>query len=95
MRLFIKTAAFYAIALLAVPLLFFLGLEQFLKWLDVGEQRDYFHQFTINDVPYYQENPAFIEQFYPRSLGITPIEQVFSADPDNQEIGRASCRERV
>ena len=86
MRLFIKTAAFYAIALLAVPLLFFLGLEQFLKWLDVGEQRDYFHQFTINDIAYYQENPAFIEQFYPRSLGITPIEQVFSADPDNQVL---------
>lgn len=75
---------FYFIALVVVPALFFLLLELGLRLLGTGKSYDYFHEVDINGQAYFQDNPVFIEQFYPASLDIEPLENTFSAahDPD-------------
>lgn len=81
-----KNLVFYLIALIGVPAVFFLGVEQSLKFAGVGDSQDFFKILEINGQNYYQDNPAFIHQFYPASLGITPIENTFSVLPDDQTI---------
>ena len=81
-----KNLLFYLIALIGVPAAFFIIVEQGLKFAGIGAPQDFFKILNINGQDYYQDNPAFIHQFYPASLGITPIENTFSALPDDQTI---------
>ena len=81
-----KNLLFYLIALIGVPAAFFIIVEQGLKFAGIGAPQDFFKILNINGQAYYQDNPAFIHQFYPASLGITPIENTFSALPDDQTI---------
>ena len=82
----IKTFAFGLIAVLVIPALFFLALEQGLKLFGFGKNFDYFTEIDINGQPYFQDNPVFIEQFYPASLDIIPLENTFSANADTNTL---------
>ena len=81
-----KNLLFYLIALIGVPAAFFIIVEQGLKFAGIGASQDFFKSLRLNGQDYYQDNRAFIHQFYPASLGITPIENTFSAVPDDQTI---------
>ena len=74
-----KNLLFYLIALIGVPAAFFIIVEQGLKFAGIGASQDFFKSLRLNGQDYYQDNRAFIHQFYPASLGITPIENTFSA----------------
>ncbi|MDA1207406.1 MAG: hypothetical protein O2858_06990, partial [Proteobacteria bacterium] len=83
MKSLVKTVFFYCVALIGIPLLFFVGLEKSLQIIGIGQSRSFYSEVVIDDNRYYQANPAFIEQFYPASLGITPVKRTFSADPND------------
>ncbi|MAI93755.1 MAG: hypothetical protein CME45_01945 [Halieaceae bacterium] len=74
------------IAVAAVPALFFMALELVLKWVGPGKSFAYFNTIEIDGEDYFQDNPAFIEQFYPASLDITPLENTFVAEPDDDVL---------
>ena len=76
----IKNSLFTFIALVLIPLLFFVVLEIGLRVVNVGTTYDYFLEIDINGKTYYQENPNFADQFYPASLNIGPMENTFSKD---------------
>jgi tetratricopeptide (TPR) repeat protein len=76
----IKNSLFTFIALVIVPVLFFVLLEIGLRIVNVGTSYDYFHELEINGKTYYQENPDFADQFYPASLNIGPMENTFSEE---------------
>ncbi len=82
----LKNFVFGLIAIFVIPALFFLALEQGLKLLGYGKSFDYFQEIEINGRPYFQDNPVFIEQFYPASLDIIPLENTFSADSNENVI---------
>jgi tetratricopeptide (TPR) repeat protein len=83
-----RNALFAFIAIFVVPLLFFVLLELGLTALGVGKSFAYFHKIDINGQPYFQENPDFADQFYPRSLNIGPVENTFAAErsPDRLRV---------
>ena len=64
----IKEAAYTLIAVLVVPLAFFLLLEASLRWLNIGQDFGYFRHIEIEGEPFLQENPVFAHQFYAPSL---------------------------
>jgi tetratricopeptide (TPR) repeat protein len=76
----VKNTLFTLIAIVVVPLLFFVLLELGLTALGVGKSFEYFHEIDIDGRPYYQENPDFADQFYPPSLNIGPLENTFAAE---------------
>lgn len=78
----LKSFAFGLIAVLVVPALFFLALEQGLKLVGFSKNFSYFTEIEVNGQAYFQDNPVFIEQFYPASLDIVPLENTFKAQPD-------------
>lgn len=82
----VKTFFFGLIAVLVIPALFFLALEQGLKLFGYDKNFDYFAEIQVNGQSYYQDNPVFIEQFYPASLDITPLENTFSVQPDDSTV---------
>lgn len=65
---------------------FFLTLEQVLKWVGPGKSFDYFNKIEVDGKDYLQDNPQFIEQFYPASLDITPLENTFAAEPNDDVL---------
>lgn len=81
-----KKFIFTIIATVAVPIGFFVFLELALKLFQVGQPRAYFTEIEIDGAPHYQDNPFFIEQFYPRSLGITPIANTFANEPNANRL---------
>lgn len=74
------------VAIVVIPAFFFLGLEQILKWIGPGKSFDYFTTIRISGQDYLQDNPHFIEQFYPASLDIKPLENTFIAEPDDDVL---------
>lgn len=48
-----KNLVFYLIALIGVPAVFFLGVEQSLKFAGVGDSQDFFKILEINGQNYY------------------------------------------
>ncbi|MCH1579870.1 MAG: hypothetical protein L7S55_04125, partial [Luminiphilus sp.] len=77
---------FGLIALAAIPMCFLLTLEQVLKWVGPGKSFDYFNTIEVDGKDYFQDNPQFIEQFYPASLDITPLENTFAAEPNDDVL---------
>ena len=82
----IKEAAYTLIAVLVVPLAFFLLLEASLRWLNVGQDFGYFRHIEIEGEPFLQENPVFAHQFYPRELNIGPLYNTFAANLDVDDL---------
>ena len=76
----LKNTLFTFITIVVIPLLFFVLLELGLTALGVGKSFEYFHKIDIKDRPYYQANPDFADQFYPRSLNIGPLENTFAVE---------------
>lgn len=81
-----KKLVFGFIAVFIIPALFFLLLELGLKVLGTGKNFDYFTKIELNGQDYYQDNPVFIQQFYPASLDIIPLENTFSAKADTNRV---------
>ena len=84
----VKKTVFTFIAIVVVPLLFFVLLEFSLMAFGVGTAFDYFHKIDIDGEPHYQENPDFANQFYPASLNIGPLENTFAEErsPDSLRV---------
>ncbi|MDJ0710703.1 MAG: tetratricopeptide repeat protein [Woeseiaceae bacterium] len=82
----VRNIVFTFIAVVVVPLLFFVVLELGLAVAGVGVSYDYFHKIDINGEPHYQENPAFADQFYPASLNIGPLENTFAEERSSELI---------
>ena len=82
----VRKIAFTFIAIVVVPLLFFVLLEVGLKLFGVGTSFNYFHEIDINGQAHYQENPDFADQFYPPSLNIGPLENTFTEERDAELI---------
>ena len=85
-RIKTKERIFSLIALLVVPILFFLFVEAALKILDVGQDYDYFSEISVDGEDFYQENPSFAHQFYPAELNIGPLYNTFSAERERDHI---------
>lgn len=81
-----RKLVFGLIAVVVIPALFYLLLEQGLRVLGYGKSYDYFNKITIDGREYFQDNPAFIEQFYPASLDIKTLEATFSADQEQDTV---------
>lgn len=82
----IRKIVFGFVAVAVIPAFFFLGLEQVLQWVGPGKSFDYFNTIRISGEDYFQDNPHFIEQFYPASLDIKPLEHTFSAEADDEVL---------
>ena len=82
----IKEAAYTLIAVLVVPLAFFLLLEASLRWLNIGQDFGYFRHIEIEGEPYLQENPVFAHQFYAPELNIGPLYNTFAANLDADDL---------
>ena len=82
----IKKIGFGFIAVAVIPALFFFALEQVLKWVGPGKSFAYFNSIDIDGEDYFQDNPRFIEQFYPSSLDIKPLENTFAASPRDDVV---------
>ena len=82
----IKEAAYTFIAVLVVPLAFFLLLEASLRWLNIGQDFSYFRHIEIEGEPFLQENPVFAHQFYPPELNIGPLYNTFAANPNVDDL---------
>ena len=79
-----RKVLFGLITVLVIPALFFTTLEMVLRLSGYGKSYDYFAEIKINGRSYYQDNPQFIEQFYPAALNLTPLENTFSPEkPDD------------
>ena len=81
-----RNLLFGFIAIVVIPALFFLALELGLRVLGFDKSFSYFHTIEIDGEQFYQDNPVFIEQFYPASLEIEPLENTFSAEQDENRI---------
>ena len=81
-----RKLVFTFITIVVVPLLFFVLLELGLGLAGVGTSYDYFREIKIDGRTYYQENPDFADQFYPKSLDINPRENTFSAERDPGQV---------
>lgn len=79
----LRKTIFGFIAVVAIPAFFFATVELVLKWVGPGKSRDYFNTIEIDGENYFQDNRHFIEQFYPASLDIKPLENTFVAEPDD------------
>ncbi len=79
----LRKTIFGFIAVVAVPACFFATVELVLKGVGSGKSRDYFNTIEIEGEHYFQDNRHFIEQFYPASLDIKPLENTFAADRDD------------
>ena len=73
-----KAILYPLITAVGVPLLFFTLLEISLRVLGFGNGYDYFNELEIDGQTFYQENPAFANQFYPPELKIGPLFNTFS-----------------
>ena len=82
----IKEVAYTLIAVLIVPLAFFLFLEGSLRWLNVGQDFGYFRHVEIAGEPFLQENPVFAHQFYAPELNIGPLYNTFAANFDVDDL---------
>ena len=82
----IKEAAYTLIAVLVVPLAFFLLLEASLRWLNIGQDFGYFRHIEIEGEPFLQENPVFAHQFYAPELNIGPLYNTFAANLDVDDL---------
>ena len=82
----IKEAAYTLIAVLVVPLSFFLLLEASLRWLNIGQDFGYFRHIEIEGEPFLQENPVFAHQFYAPELNIGPLYNTFAANPNVDDL---------
>ncbi|MEL0006458.1 MAG: hypothetical protein VW686_03915, partial [Luminiphilus sp.] len=82
----IRKISFGFIAVVVIPAVFFFALEQVLGWVGPGKSFAYFNTIEIDGTEYFQDNPRFIEQFYPSSLDIKPLENTFAAKPQDDVI---------
>ena len=82
----LKKIVFSVITIVVIPVLFFALLELGLTVFGVGTSYDYFHKMDIDGESYYQENPDFADQFYPKSLDIDPRENTFAVVRDPELI---------
>lgn len=82
----LKKTIFGFIAVVAIPAFFFATLELVLKWAGPGKSFDYFNTIEIDGENYFQDNPYFIEQFYPASLDIIPLENTFAAERNDEVL---------
>ncbi len=73
-----KPILYTLITAVGVPLFFFMLLEISLRLLGFGNGYDYFNELEIDGETFYQENPAFANQFYPPELKIGPLFNTFS-----------------
>ena len=76
----VKNIVFTFIAIIVIPLLFFVLVELSLTVFGVGTSFAYFKEIDINGQPHYQENPDFADQFYPPALNIGPRENTFAVE---------------
>jgi hypothetical protein len=74
----VKNIVFTFIAIIVIPLLFFVLVELSLTVFGVGTSFAYFQEIDIDGQPHYQENPDFADQFYAPSLNIGPRENTFT-----------------
>ena len=81
-----KKLAFSFIALVVIPLLFFIMIEVSLRLAGVGTHYSYFNEIAINGEEYFQDNKSFANQFYPPSLGIAPLNNTLKAENDDDII---------
>ena len=81
-----KKTTFTFIALVIIPLLFFIIIEIGLRIVGVGTHYSYFNEIEINGEDYYQDNKSFANQFYPASLGIAPLNNTLKAETDDNLI---------
>lgn len=82
----VKKVTFTFIAVVCIPLLFFVLIEVGLRVVGLGTHYHYFSKIEIDGEPYYQENKSFANQFYPSSLGIAPLNNTISAKPDSDVV---------
>ena len=82
----LRKTMFGFIAVVAIPAFFFLTLELVLRWVGPGQSFDYFTTIEIDGENYFQDNPHFVEQFYPASLDIIPLENTFAVEPDGDVV---------
>jgi len=79
-----KKILFGLFAVLVIPALFFTSLELGLKIVGFGKSYDYFTKIKVTGRSYFQDNPVFIQQFFPAALGLIPLENTFSPEsPDD------------
>lgn len=81
-----RKVLFSFIAIVVIPALFFLLLEFGLRLAGFGKSFNYFTPLTIDGEDYFQDNPVFVQQFYPASLDIIPLENTFAAKHDPQVL---------
>ena len=81
-----KKILFSFIAVVVIPALFFVLLELGLKVSGFGKSFDYFTKIAVNGQQFFQDNPAFVHQFYPASLDIIPLENTFSTEPEENLV---------
>jgi tetratricopeptide (TPR) repeat protein len=81
-----KKCIFSLIALIGIPAIFFIALEGSLRLLNVGTDYDYFHTINIDGEPYFQDNKAFANQFYPPSLGVAPLHNTLKVNTDSDHL---------
>lgn len=81
-----KKFAFTFIAVVCIPVLFFLGLEGGLRLVGVGTHYEYFNEIDIQGKSHFQENKAFANQFYPPSLGVAPLNNTLTVDRDEDVV---------
>lgn len=81
-----KKLAFSFIALVVIPLLFFIIIEMSLRLAGVGTHYSYFNEIEINGEEYFQDNKSFANQFYPSSLGIAPLNNTLKAEKDDDVV---------
>ena len=75
-----RNILFTIITVVVIPLLFFVLVEFALRLVGVGTHYQYFNQIDIDGEAFYQENPDFADQFYPRSLNVGPLQNTFAAE---------------
>ncbi len=82
----IKNSVFTLISAAIIPCGFFVLLEGVLTLANVGTDYAYFHEKEIDGRRYYQENPNFADQFYPKALNIGPLPNTFSVVPQSDSL---------
>ena len=82
----IKNSVFTLISAVIIPCGFFVLLEGVLTLANVGTDYAYFHEKEIDGRRYYQENPNFADQFYPKALNIGPLPNTFSVVPQSDSL---------
>ena len=81
-----RNKLFTIIAVVVIPVLFFVLVEFALRLVGVGTHYQYFNQIDIDGEAFYQENPDFADQFYPPSLNVGPLQNTFAAEHSDDRL---------